>query len=246
MWDDPKALNALSLALVIGALVALLTAAVMWAARQPAFAIHRIVVRGELKEVNPAHLEAVAREALRGTFFTLKLDAASAAFGQVPWVRTASVRRLWPDELEVTLIEHQPLARWNQNSSEPMLVDTEGVAFQADYAGDLPAFEGPEGTSIEVAQRYREFAPQLARIGRSLAAIRMSSRRAWELTLDNQLAVELGRAGAADRLQRFVAFYPSTIARVTGRVEAVDMRYGNGFAARVPEFKEHPAARPKA
>src|SRR5438552_6609143 len=139
MWDDPKALNTIALALVACSLAMLVAVSTLWASRLPAFAIHRVVVTGELKEVNPAHLEAVAREALRGTFFTLNLDSARAAFVRVPWVRTASVRRLWPDRLEVSVTEHEPLARWNDSA----LVNTYGEVFQADCARELPAFVGP-------------------------------------------------------------------------------------------------------
>ena len=55
----------IALALVACSLAMLVAVSTLWASRLPAFAIHRVVVTGELKEVNPAHLEAVAREALR-------------------------------------------------------------------------------------------------------------------------------------------------------------------------------------
>jgi cell division protein FtsQ len=234
MWDDPKAMNTVALALVACSLAMFVTLAIAWASRQPVFAIHRVVVRGELKQVNPAHLEAVAREALRGTFFTLNLDLARAAFVRVPWVRTASVRRLWPDQLEVSLAEHVPLARWN----DAALVDTQGEVFQADYAGELPAFSGPEGTAGEMSAHYREFGDALRGVGLSLASVRLSGRHGWELKLDNNLALALGRDDPAQRLARFVAFYPATIARVTSPVDYVDMRYRNGFAARVTQYTE--------
>jgi cell division protein FtsQ len=246
MWDNAKALNAVSLALTACAVAALLAAALLWAARQPVFAIHRVVVSGELKEVDPAHLAAVARESLRGTFFTLELNAAQAAFARVPWVRSVAVRRHWPDQLDVSVVEHTPLARWNPDVGEPTLVNTHGEVFQARHAGELPSFTGPEGTAGEVTGHYLEFAPALARIGRTVSGIRLSSRRAWELTLDNSLIIELGRDGESERLARFVMFYPSTIARVAGRVESVDMRYRNGFAARVPGFRERAVAGRKA
>jgi cell division septal protein FtsQ len=51
------------------------------------------------------------------------------------------------------------------------------------------------------------------------------------------------------RLERFVAYYPATVARLQRagtRVEQVDLRYRNGFAARVPEFREAAAKKPVA
>ena len=58
------------------------------------------------------------------------------------------------------------------------------------------------------------------------------------------LDIELGRDEAGERLARFIAVYGRTIgtlARAGTRIDRVDLRYRNGFAARVPEFHERPA-----
>ena len=54
-------------------------------------------------------------------------------------------------------------------------------------------------------------------------------------------ALDLGRDEPSARLERFVAVYERTIgalARAGTRIEHVDLRYRNGFAARVPGFRE--------
>ena len=85
--------------------------------------------------------------------------------------------------------------------------------------------------------------------GLALAEIRLSERAAWELKTEGAapLTLELGRVEPGARLARFVAYYPGTIAklqRAGTRVEQVDLRYRNGFAARVPGFRETPAKKP--
>ena len=40
---------------------------------------------------------------------------------------------------------------------------------------------------------------------------------------------------AAQRLERFVAIYPQSLAPLERRHLAVDLRYPNGFAVRLPE-----------
>ncbi|MFI4925880.1 MAG: hypothetical protein ACHQJ7_12155, partial [Vicinamibacteria bacterium] len=60
------------------------------------------------------------------------------------------------------------------------------------------------------------------------------------------LAIELGRDEPDARLARFVAAYGRTVgalARSGTRIGEVDLRYRNGFAARVPGFREKPARR---
>jgi cell division protein FtsQ len=75
-------------------------------------------------------------------------------------------------------------------------------------------------------------------------AVRLSARGGWQVTAKDAsgaLAIELGREEPSARLARFVAAYERTIgalARAGTRIDHVDLRYRNGFAARVPGFRE--------
>jgi len=241
MWDNARQLNALALALTVLALAMLGWAGLSWLVRQPAFAFRQVVIDGGLVRVNPAHLEAVIREELKGTFFTLRLADARTALQRVPWVRTVALRRQWPNQLEVTVTEHRPLARWNDTA----LVNAQGEVFNADYNGELPQFNGPEGSAGEVTAHFHEFGVALQPAGLALDAIRRSTRGGWQLktTGTPALTIELGRTDPSERLARFVAYHGRTVAalaRAGTRIDYVDLRYRNGFAARVPDFKERP------
>ena len=192
--------------------------------------------------MNAGHLEAVVRSELSGTFFTMDLDRSREALGSVPWVRRVGLRRQWPRRLEVTIEEHAPLARWN----EAGLVNLDGEGFVADYDGELPLFAGPEGRSAEITGRYREWSAALLPLGLAVQELRLSPRGAWRLvaaSADGPLAIEMGRDEPGVRLARFIVAYGRTVAVLTRagtRIEHVDLRYRNGFAARVPGFKERP------
>ena len=239
MWASPRRLNALALLFVLSAAVMLAAGTAAWAVRQPVFALHRVVIDGNLARASGAHLERVIREELRGTFFTLNLAAARASLQRVPWVKSVALRRQWPDRLEITIAEHQPLARWNDAG----LVDTEGEVFSADFDGELPQFTGPDGSSGEIAQRFREFGELLRPRSLAIAELRLSPRGGWQLRTAGgaALAIELGRSAPAERLSRFVLYQARTVgafARAGTRVDYVDLRYRNGFAVRVPTFAE--------
>ena len=241
MWDDPRQLNGISLALVLSTTAALAWAVLAWAVRQPAFAFREVVITTPLVHASGAHLESVVREELAGTFFTLDLDRAGRALARVPWVRGVALRRQWPSRLEIDVAEHEPLARWNDSS----LVDTRGEVFNADWDGNLPQFSGPDGESATVAARYREWSAMLAPLDLSIHSLTLSSRGGWEIATDDNgsLRIELGRDDPSGRLARFVAVHDRTIgalARAGRRIEQVDLRYRNGFAARVPGFREKP------
>jgi cell division protein FtsQ len=244
MWDDAKALAGLAATLAIMATVALAGAFVVWLARQPAFEIREVVVTTPLKRASAPHLEAVIRDEIAGTFFTLDLERARGAIVKVPWIRTVAVRRQWPHRLEVAVEEHEPLARLDDQA----LVNTVGEVFAALYQGTLPRFTGAASESGELARRYREWSAIVAPLSLELTEVALSARGAWRVRAEGAagaMTLDLGREDASTRLQRFVAAYGRTVgalARQGRRIEYVDLRYRNGFAARVPGFNE-PATR---
>ena len=240
MWDDARQLNVVAAALALAAVVALAWGGLAWVLRQPLFAFREVVVHGTLERASAAHLEAAVREELTGTFFTMNLDRARRSLSRVPWVRNVALRRQWPQRLDVTIEEQAPLARWNDTG----IVNEQGEVFVADYDGELPQFDGPDGSAAQVATRFREWSDALAPLALALEGIRLSPRGSWRLAAQGAagtLAIELGREEPTVRLQHFVAVYERTIgvlARAGTRIDHVDLRYRYGFAARVPGFRE--------
>jgi len=240
MWDDAKQLDAIAKALAFASLALLVWATIAWSARQTPFEFREIVVRGELVHVDTVRLESAIRRELSGTFFTMDLESARAALVKLPWVRNVALRRQWPQRLEVTIEEHVPFGRWNDTA----LVDTFGGVFTADYDGALPQFAGPRERAADVTDRYREATAALAPFGLEVEAVRLSARGGWQIVAKNttgKIVIDLGRDDPSARLEHFIAVYERTIgalARAGTRIEHVDLRYRNGFAARVPGFRE--------
>ncbi|MGV3628692.1 MAG: cell division protein FtsQ/DivIB [Betaproteobacteria bacterium] len=236
MWDKPAALNTIADLLFVAALLGLLYAGVAYAVRLPAFSINAVRVVTPLTHVTREQVEEIVRREVRGTFFTLQLGSARTAFEKLPWVRSAAVRRQWPGSLEVALTEHMPLARWGKEA----LVNVHGEVFEAAFDGALPVFNGPIGSAKEMTIQYDHFRRSLAAIEKTPDEINVSPRRAWQIRLDDGMTLDLGRDQVEERLRRFVVTYPRTIARMSRPVDRVDLRYANGFAARVPGLQ--PAA----
>ncbi|MEP7084814.1 MAG: cell division protein FtsQ/DivIB [Betaproteobacteria bacterium] len=239
VWKDAAVLNRVSALLLLFALGVFGCIAVKRAAAHPAFAIHSVVVTGDIAHADPAHITSVVQHGLRGTFFTLDLAAARDALQKVPWVRQVSVRRQWPGRLAITIEEHQPLARWNDDS----LVNMQGEVFDAEYGEELPDFYGPDGSSAELAARYKDFAAQLAALQLGIDTLSRSARGAWEVKLEDGMTIALGREQVNERWTRWMRVserYRDRIAQ-GGQLAALDMRYVNGFAARIIGGMKEPA-----
>src|SRR5262245_7788126 len=205
--------------------------ALYWLLAPERFPVRHIELKGSLKNVTRAELEAALPRRAGGNFFALELAELRASVERLPWVRRVSVRRVWPDRLELRIEEHVALARWGDDR----LVNIHGETFSGRSKEVLPAFIGPGGTAAEVTRRYRRFSEIVAPLGTRVERIVLSPRHAWQLRLGNGLQLMLGRDAdlAEQRLQRFVEAYP-TVQKPRPH-EYVDLRYPNGFALRVPD-----------
>jgi cell division protein FtsQ len=233
MWDDHRLLTQLANLLYGLAVLGLLYAALLVLIRLPIFPLREVSVTGPVTHTTRDQVESIVREELRGNFFTVDLEATRAAFEKLPWVRSATLRRVWPDRLEVAVEEHTALARWRDTA----LVDDRGEIFEAATDTRLPVFTGPEGSAAEMAAQFEVFASLLAPIGRAPVGLRLSARRAWEVELDNGAVLELGRQDLTARLQRFIAAYRHTVGRLPAQAYRIDLRYPNGFALRQPGLR---------
>jgi len=238
-WDRPMLINLLADVLLLAGGALLAWAGAMALQGLPVFPLKQLVVATPLDQVSRAQIEQTARNAFSGNFFTVNLETAQTAFERLPWVRTASLRRRWPDGVELELEEHQAAARWTPQDGEQRLVSTRGEVFMAATREALPVFAGPEGSAPRVLARYREFSEDLVAIGRKPVAIHLSAREAWQLKLDDGALLELGRdqlkAPLAERLHRFTSHYAAAGSAAKSRLQTigvVDMRYPNGFALR--------------
>ncbi|HYH43587.1 MAG TPA: FtsQ-type POTRA domain-containing protein, partial [Burkholderiales bacterium] len=161
MWDRPDLLNRAANGLYALAVVLFVYGLGWFVVHLPVFALREVRVTGDARHVTRAQVETIVKNELKGTFFTLNLPHLRGSFEKLPWVREVKLRRYWPDRLDVSVVEHVPLARWGKTA----LVNTQGEVFQAAYDGALPVFVGPAGTSKEIAIQYEFFRRNLAAIG---------------------------------------------------------------------------------
>ena len=111
-----------------------------------------IEVRGDLQHVTAASVRAAIAGRLKGNYFTMRLDDTRRLLETVPWVAQASVRRVWPDRLLITLSEHRALGAW----ADGRLLSDRGELFVANVAeaevfGPLPSFDGPASEARQMA-----------------------------------------------------------------------------------------------
>ncbi|MDH4389981.1 MAG: cell division protein FtsQ/DivIB [Aquabacterium sp.] len=226
------------LALVV---LGLLAAGLQRLALAPLFNIQAIRIAGDVSRNSESTIRANAAPRLAGSFLTLDLQQARAAFEAVPWVRHAVVQRVWPGRLAVQLEEHQPVALWLGSDGNDRLVNSHGEVFEANI-GDveddsLPRLQGPEGSAAAMLAMLQRLGPLLGGGNDGdLTLLALSDRGSWRATLGKGAVIELGRGtddAVIERTQRFMQTLPRVDARYRRPLASADLRHVDGFAVRL-------------
>ena len=196
----------------------------------PSFAISDVRIVGSLRWVSPEELERAIAGRLDGGFFRVDIAAVRASALAVPWVRDVSVRRVWPGELHVTVVEDRPVARWAGGG----LVTDRGALLPARTARGslgLPVLDGPREAVPRLRDGLREFGSIFDGIGGGIARLERSAAGNWSLEFADGVRLVF-RDGQERQVRRFAAVYLSALIGRRESIERIDLRYPNGFAVR--------------
>jgi len=229
------------LLLVAGTILWSAWAVVIWMQDANRLPLSQLVVTGERHyTTNDDIRQAILSLGAPGTFMTQDVNIIQQQIERLPWIKQASVRKQWPNELKIHLVEYVPVAHWN----DLHMVDADGKSFSIPAERvvnqKMPLLYGPEGSEQDVLQGYQTMSQALAAGKFTLKAVAMSARHSWQLTLDNDVRLELGRDDRMGRLQRFIALYPRFQQQADAdkkRITYVDLRYDSGASVGwAPEF----------
>ncbi len=196
-----------------------------------AFPIRKIAVDGEFHHLSAAHMQTIVSKAVHGGFFDVDVASVRAHLLDEPWVSEATVRRVWPDTIRVSIREQVAVARWGEYALLNPIADIFVPESRATPPG-LVALDGPIGTEGEILQRYYAMQKVLDDIGLQVQRIRLSERRAWIVDIENGATLVIGRHAVDERLGRFSRAFEHVLKGNWNRVALVDLRYTNGFAIR--------------
>jgi len=239
---DVKLMNVAASATISLFVVLLAAGGLWWALRHPLFSISGISVQGDVTHNSAVTLRANVAPRLAGNFFTVNLADAREAFEAVPWVRKAVVRREFPNRLRVRLEEHRPVALWGTDG-EARLVNSFGEVFEANLGDvepeELPRLAGPDDQAPQVLAMFHALKPLFEPLDLGVDRLTLTARGSWQLELDSDAVIELGRGTTEEvlaRTQRFVQTLNQVTSRYGRRPEALvsaDLRHVEGYAVRL-------------
>jgi len=180
-------------------------------------AAERAAVRRAVDDVLPAGLLTVDLEALRSRLYGLS------------WPRRISVRRHWPDRLDIELHKEMVVAAWGDGA---YLTTAAKVVEMPGAAGGLPVLRCAQSApqrAMEVYQMLEERTGEAGLVPRSLTENELGE---WTLELTDGTRVNLGRDEIAARVDRFVRVYRQAAPPTPGARLVADARYASGVAVR--------------
>jgi len=190
--------------------------------------IQSITIDGPFQRVSALQIEEAISNELKAGFLSANLTEIQDQIVSLPWIDQASVSRRWPGKLEISVSEQVPAACWGERG----LLNIRGELFVTDarhIPAELPRLSGPEGHSSEVAQMYLDVRERLIPIGLNLRSVNLDARGAWQLTLQDGIAIRLGRRNIDERADLFLQVVANIVSNREADIDFIDMRYNNGF-----------------
>lgn len=202
-------------------------------ARAVGLGIDTVSISG-IAQMTEAEVLAAAGIGPKTSLAFLSAADAREQLERVPLVKSASVRKLYPSELVVSLLEREAHAVW-QNGGELFVVAADGTVIDGMRDGrfaDLPFVVGEEANG-----RLKEYLAILEAAGPLKGRIRagtLVSGRRWTLKMTNGLDVRLPEVGVADALRRLAKLQGEQ--RILDKdVLALDLRMPDRVVVRLSE-----------
>ena len=107
--------------------------------------VNSVVISGEMPYTKRTDILTAMNNINLGNFFQVDVNEIQSQISVLPWVYSVAVRKQWPNEVKIYVVDQTPVALWNGD----FLLNQFGKAFQADnrkLTQALPQFFGPEGS----------------------------------------------------------------------------------------------------
>lgn len=192
------------------------------------FPINTVKISANFHRISRQQLESVLSAYQQYSFFTLPMHRLQRALQALDWADTVSVDRIWPDVLNIKLVEKEPIAKWKSS-----LITADGRLFKAGEAedgGGLAVLTGPELQKKDILQIYEKLSKLLSSYRLNVASLELHDNQSWELSLTNGIGLHLGKQDLEKRIERFCKAYQTALAPKTEQLASVDLRYERGMA----------------
>jgi cell division protein FtsQ len=185
------------------------------------FGIAAIEITGQTLTADQDIVQALALEPKSSTL-NFDPDAARARIEALPAISSATVRKIFPDHIDVAVTERIPVARWRVDGVT-FVVDGEGEQIGEDHGsyGELPLVIG-DGAADDALPMIKAL-DQFPTLKFDLVALSRIGDRRWDMIYETGLRVQLPEAGVGQALKQ-LDILQSRYALLDRDVTLIDLR----------------------
>ncbi|MCU7798603.1 MAG: FtsQ-type POTRA domain-containing protein [gamma proteobacterium symbiont of Lucinoma myriamae] len=218
-----------------------------WLTKPENFPFKKVELVNQLENQKSKELQRMTGNMMNGGFFNINVNQLRAdLLFRLPWVKSVSVRKVWPDKLLLKIIEHKPVARWlsvekSNKLNETQLISQNGIIFnpvltdkQERQFAKMTLLTGTKSNAEKVLTNCSHINKRLKQLGIGIKQCGMNERRSWKLKLSliNDLDLQLGKEKIMQKLERFINVFSGQLKQYLSSVESADLRYSNGFSVK--------------
>ena len=185
----------------------------------------------EMKRVSPDDLSGISSKIYDEGFLKINLSDIKEEIEQVNWVKSVSLERRWPDQINILIEEEDIIGWWNKDS----IINSKGNLFSLDQQS-LPSglieFYGPNGQQAIVYEKYLLFSEELITRGILIEKVTLDFKGSWTITIRPNIALRFGKENISERFDRFLTIWDESLLDNLAVIEYIDLRYTEGFSVK--------------
>ena len=135
---------------------------------QQKYPVTRLKLLGKLDYISPKEIELSFIDLLKNNLWSINVNTVKELVYANPWVNFVFVKKHWPDVLQVEVVQHNPIAVWN----DKCFLTLTGKALYSTNENsiatknlNLPKFYGSTGQENVLINTYVMLLEKLAPIG---------------------------------------------------------------------------------
>ena len=243
LWNCPNSMTTVTRIVLMFSVLCLIITMFQWFFSQPNFHLKYLILNissDNVQHVKPKELKKLVIMELNGTALTTDLGPIYKSVLSHPWIKEATVRRIWPNKILINLVEHNIIGVW----SDGRFVTQAGKLLQFDKLQSesirkekncfLLKLDGPNETVTAVLDRARMISKKASKVGLQTTGVQLTRQYDWRVFFSNGMKMELGGENLETPLEKRLDNFFNSIAWVRKKIKkdliSVDLRYAQGFA----------------
>ena len=193
------------------------------------FMIEDVLVMGNVDHITQQQVDYIVQNKFNDSIFTVDINKMYYEFVQLPWVKEVSISRVFPNKLEVNVVEYKAVARFADSN---LISDTGEIFNGADNNNTLPIFYLDSTQTQFALELYKMISPAIMSHNLQIVSLRFDGV-VIQLVLSDGEKIILCTNELNSGLNR-LNLYWDKLKSINSNLKLMNFCYKNAVAINVP------------